>query len=103
MATDTPNTPSEQTAPSLPPSSAELSFVQRLPDGRLHHWHHVADSDWGEDCSLGRERARELASYIQQSGDCSILPAIVRTIAGQGTFGGVEVGFFTMLAMELHG
>jgi hypothetical protein len=103
MATDAPNTTPEQNAPSLRPSSADLSFVQRHPDGRLHHWLHVAAGAWGEDCSLGRDRGREVASYIRQSGDCSILPAIVRTIAGQGTFGGVEVGFFTMLAMELHG
>jgi hypothetical protein len=80
---------------------ADLTFTGRRTDGVVNLWDHNVEGDWDTQCSMGRDFGREACLYIRLTGNVTLLPAIVRTINEQGSFGGVEVGFFTALSEQL--
>jgi hypothetical protein len=77
-----------------------LNFVGRGSDDRLDFWRHGLTGDWETLCAAGRF-GREACDYVRATDNASLVPAIVRTIAERCSFGGVEVGFFTELSIQL--
>jgi hypothetical protein len=78
-----------------------LNFVGRDSGERLDLWRHGLQGDWETLCSAGRRFGREACDYVRATDNASLVPGIVRTIAERGSFGGVEVGFFTELSIQL--
>lgn len=78
----------------------QLPFMQydRKTD-TLDHWEPSRTGDYTEDCELGRGYARELTEHTRASGNANLLGSIVKRIGEKATWGGVETGFFSTLAI----
>jgi len=80
----------------------QLGFTSRHGDGRINLWSPAAvGGDYEAQCRAGREFAAEAIEHIRDSGNVPALAGIARAIAESGTFGGVEVGFFTAVSEQL--
>ena len=95
-----------ETAAKAPPTTlnvAQLSFTSRgQEDTGIDLWSpRPVDGGWADQCRAGRALGHEAIEYIQQTGDAAMLPGVVRAIVERGTFGGVEVGFFTAVSVAL--
>jgi hypothetical protein len=70
-------------------------------DDRLNLWPDAPHSSYSEANELGRARAAELVNVIRRTGSPSILSHVFEAIATKRKMGGVEIGFFHALSMEL--
>ena len=78
------------------------SFVNRRP-GSLNLWSPIVTGDWSQDVERGQLYAREAVSYMRTTGHIPFLHHVVKAMVGQGAWGGVEVGFIQIVAMEAVG
>ncbi len=102
MATESLNTETNPVAVLAESGVSQLTFTGRREDGGINLWSPAeVAGEWDEQCRVGRGYGREAADYIRESGDAAMLPAVVRAIVERGSFGGVEVGFFAKLSVEI--
>ena len=59
-----------------------------------------ARGNWAADNALGRAYADELVSFMRKRDCPNLLGATVKRMIDQGSFGGVEVGFFQRIAEQ---
>lgn len=79
-----------------------LGFTSRRENGSVNLWDPApVGGDYEAQCRAGREFAAEAIEHIRDSGNVPVLAGIARAIAESGTFGGVEVGFFTAVSDQL--
>lgn len=78
------------------------SFVRRRP-GEVDLWSPAISGDWAKDVAQGQSYAREIVTYMRRTGHATLLHHVVKAMVGHGTWGGVEVGFFQIVAMEAVG
>lgn len=98
MAYDANTTNSAPMAASLD----QLSFTSPRENGAINLWSPAAiGGDYEAQCRAGREFAAEAIEHIRDSGNVPALVGIARAIAESGTFGGVEVGFFTAVSEQI--
>ena len=61
----------------------------------------IETGDWATDNQTGREYAMECIRHMRDEGDPAYLATVARRIVTRGRFGGVEVGFFTLLGIVM--
>lgn len=61
-------------------------------------WQDGATGDWARDNEIGRERANEMRANIQMTGNHPLMLRLVRMIAENGHFGGIEAGFLQRIS-----
>ncbi len=80
----------------------QLCFIATQPGGGTNMWSPpLVEGDWAAQCQFGRDLGHQAAEYIRESDDAAMLPSVVRVMVERGTFGGVEIGFFTAISMQL--
>lgn len=79
----------------------ELPFIKWIGNKIEDAWAVDSTGDWAADNAKGRAYANSLISYIQQSGDHSLLGAVVRAMSRHNKFSAIEVGFFTCLSLTI--
>jgi hypothetical protein len=85
----------EQKLASLPPFTC-------LDDGdTVDLWPGSPTGNYSEANAIGRTRAQELIDVIRRTGSVVLLTHVFETIAKKGQFGGMEIGFFHGLSLEL--
>jgi hypothetical protein len=56
---------------------------------------------YSEANAIGRTRAQELIDVMRRTGSVVLLTHVFEAIAKKGQFGGMEIGFFHALSLEL--
>lgn len=64
----------------------------------ISEWRDEATGDWAKDNAVGRERANALRANIQMTGNYPALGRLIKMIAENGHFGGIEAGFFQRIS-----
>ncbi len=82
---------------------AALTFVTRRGDGRLDLWTPERPADYAAGNAMGRDYATEMLAYMATSGDASIFGAVVRAITRSGRYEAVEIGFCSVIGIQLLG
>lgn len=74
----------------------QTEAIVGLPDfmSSIEAWRHGASGNWAHDNALGRERADALRANLIMTGNYPALLRLVKTLADDGSFEAVEVGFF---------
>lgn len=80
------------------PDFADLSFVgTRTPTkdniSKRDFWVIAETGDWGKDNQIGRAAAIELAKFMTQRDNSTLLGDVVCSMIEKGRYRGVEVGF----------
>lgn len=84
-------------------SSKEYPSFVRASPRKLDLWSPVVTNDWSQDVSRGHCYAREMVLYLRRTGHIPFLHHVVKAMIGHGSWSGVEVGFFQLIAMEVVG
>lgn len=69
--------------------------------GSVDLWPETQSEGWGADNAVGRTRATELLSIMRKTDNPALLGHVVEAIGKRGVHGGVEVGFFHELAVNM--
>lgn len=73
-----------------------------IDDGdSINLWPESTASTYSEANQAGRARAEELVDVIRKTQSPSLLGHVMEAIAAKGSSGGMEVGFFHALSIEL--
>ncbi len=78
-----------------------LSFVtcRKFAGGRaVDFWAIQPTGDWSIDNKRGRDAADELAGYVRDTKDASLLQRVSQAIGKREKLNGVDVGFFSRIS-----
>ena len=104
MASDFSTIETAAAAEPMMPNMGQLSFTAPLAGGGVDLWSPAeVVGGWDVQCRAGRKLAEEAVHHLTAAENVPLLPGIVRRIVERGTFGGVEVWFFSVIAEELLG
>lgn len=81
--------------------SQSLSFVHQ--DKQVNFWNPARSGNYESDCAQGRKYAEELLNLLAIDNNATIFGSIVRAIAKNGVYEGVEIGFCNRIGFELCG
>ncbi len=76
---------------------SQLSFAV-AESKRVNLWPEVQTGTYSEACQIGKARAAELLDYMQRNDSPFVLGHVADAIAQRGSVGGVETGFFQVIA-----
>lgn len=65
----------------------------------MTHYSETGTTMYEEDCKRGRELAEKLVAKMQETGDVLLLNQVAKSMVERGQWTGVEVGFFTVIAI----
>jgi hypothetical protein len=70
-------------------------------DGKVDLWPPIPPMSYAQANEIGRERAAEVVQLIRRANSPSLLGHMADAIANCNRFGGLEVGFFHGISLEL--
>lgn len=79
-------------------SFAKVRYLVLLPP---RYWNEEESGDYWKDCMRGEQRARMFSGELDTAREMFMLGWIVRDMIDKGRYGGVEVGFFHRLSLNL--
>ena len=77
-----------------------LSFTNQA-GSEINLWAPAETGDWAADTVTGRAYASELISVMRDNEAPMLLGHIVKAMGSRGKHGGIEVGFFQLIAEKL--
>lgn len=84
------------------PHRRELPAFTCIDDGEtVDLWPPSLTESYSESNTIGRARAQELIDVMRRTGSVVLLTHVSEAIAKKGEFGGMEIGFFHGLSLEL--
>ena len=96
MATDATTTKTPSLAPSSNPVLDQIPFVTTGWE-----WKPTRTGDYAADCAAGRHAAESLIAVIQQTDNPVLFGTVMRAIIAAGRYDAVEIGFCTVIGIEL--
>jgi len=84
------------------PQVADLSFVT-FRNGKCDMWTPERPADRAQAIEMGKDYAREMLVMIRETDNPLIFGAVIRTMTSNGLWGPVEMGFCSVLGIELLG
>ena len=64
-------------------------------------WKPTRTGDYGKDCDAGRHAAERLMAVIQQTDNPVLFGTVMRSIIAAGKYDAVEIGFCSVIGIEL--
>lgn len=75
-----------------------LPFVECATGRQTRLWCIRASGNWAKDNVTGRQHADDLARFMRLNDNAALLGQVVKAIGAEGSWTGVEVGFFQRIA-----
>jgi hypothetical protein len=72
-----------------------------ISDGRTDLWPDTEPMGYGAANQVGRDRAADLVEVMRRTATPALLGHVIEAIVRKGIYGGVEVGFFHALSVEV--
>ncbi len=72
-----------------------------LPGMNGGEWMPARSESYEQDCATGREYARALQEIMCEQGNPALFGTVVRAITAGGRFEGVEIGFCSVIGIQL--